>query len=109
MYFHHAGCRRGWQFFRVAVNGSGYFGFQYDFSVNKQRTTDDHSFAMYGVEVVIDDMSLELMENAELDYVLDVMGRISLLPIPMPMPLSPLSRVAVLLDARSTTWFRDRW
>jgi len=61
-------------FFRVAVNGGGCSGFQYEFSIDQNRQDDDLIFNMHGVEVVIDEMSLELVENAELDYVQDLMG-----------------------------------
>ena len=61
-------------FFRVAVNGGGCSGFQYEFSIDTQRQDDDLIFNSHGVEVVIDEMSLELVNNAELDYVQDLMG-----------------------------------
>ena len=61
-------------FFRVAVNGGGCSGFQYEFSIDNARQDDDRSFTSHGVEVVIDEMSLELVDNAELDYVQDLMG-----------------------------------
>ena len=61
-------------FFRVAVNGGGCSGFQYEFSIDTDRTEDDLSFVSHDVEVVIDEMSLELVDNAELDYVQDLMG-----------------------------------
>ena len=61
-------------FFRVAVNGGGCSGFQYEFSIDSARGDDDLSFVCHDVEVVIDDISLELVENAELDYVKDLMG-----------------------------------
>ena len=61
-------------FFRVAVNGGGCSGFQYEFSIDTARQDDDLSFVSYNVEVVIDEISLELVDNAELDYVQDLMG-----------------------------------
>ena len=61
-------------FFRVAVNGGGCSGFQYEFSIDTSRSDDDLSFTNHKVEVVIDEMSLELVDNAELDYVQDLMG-----------------------------------
>ncbi len=61
-------------FFRVAVNGGGCSGFQYEFSIDTNRLDDDLAFTSHGVEVVIDEMSLELVDNAELDYVEDLMG-----------------------------------
>ena len=61
-------------FFRVAVLGGGCSGFQYDFSIDKNRQDDDLVFVVHGVEVVVDEMSLELINHAELDYVQDLMG-----------------------------------
>ena len=61
-------------FFRVAVNGGGCSGFQYEFRIDTDRAEDDLSFVSHDVEVVIDEISLELVDNAELDYVQDLMG-----------------------------------
>ena len=61
-------------FFRVAVLGGGCSGFQYDFSIDKNRQDDDLVFVVHDVEVVVDEMSLELIDHAELDYVEDLMG-----------------------------------
>lgn len=61
-------------FFRVAVNGGGCSGFQYEFSIDTTRQDDDMTFTSHDVEVVIDEMSLELVDKAELDYVQDLMG-----------------------------------
>ena len=61
-------------FFRVAVNGGGCSGFQYEFSIDTHRQDNDLTFTSHGVEVVIDEMSLELVDNAELDYVEDLIG-----------------------------------
>ena len=61
-------------FFRVAVLGGGCSGFQYDFSIDGTKQADDRIFVSHGVEVVIDEMSLELIDTAELDYKQDLMG-----------------------------------
>ena len=61
-------------FFRVAVLGGGCSGFQYDFSIDSTIQGDDCIFASHGVEIVIDEMSLELVDTAELDYKQDLMG-----------------------------------
>ena len=61
-------------FFRVAVNGGGCSGFQYEFSIDNARQDDDLSFVSHDVEVVIDEISLELVDKSELDYVQDLMG-----------------------------------
>lgn len=68
------GAEKEGSFFRVAVNGGGCSGFQYEFSIDTHRQDDDLSFNSHDVEVIIDEMSLELVDNAELDYVQDLMG-----------------------------------
>ena len=61
-------------FFRIAVLGGGCSGFQYDFSIDNTKRADDCVFVSHGIEVVIDEMSLELVDTAELDYKQDLMG-----------------------------------
>ena len=61
-------------FFRVAVLGGGCSGFQYDFSIDVTKQSDDCVFTAHDVEIVIDAMSLELVDTAELDYKQDLMG-----------------------------------
>ena len=61
-------------FFRVAVQGGGCSGFQYDFSIDRDRQDDDLVFVVHDVEVVVDETSIELIDRAELDYVQDLMG-----------------------------------
>ena len=61
-------------FFRVAVLGGGCSGFQYNFSIDKNRQHDDLVFVNHGVEVVVDEVSIDLIDHAELDYVQDLMG-----------------------------------
>ena len=61
-------------FFRVAVLGGGCSGFQYDFSIDVTKQPDDCVFTAHDVEIVIDAMSLELIDKAELDYKQDLMG-----------------------------------
>ena len=61
-------------FFRVAVLGGGCSGFQYDFSIDVTKQPDDCVFSAHDVEIVIDAISLELVDAAELDYKQDLMG-----------------------------------
>ena len=61
-------------FFRVAVLGGGCSGFQYDFTIDQQLNNDDIVFTTHGVDVVVDNMSIEMIDRAELDYVQDLMG-----------------------------------
>jgi len=61
-------------FLRIAVSGGGCSGFQYGFSFDDQRNDDDFVFERNGVAVVVDDISLGLLNGAELDFVEDLMG-----------------------------------
>ncbi|HUB96741.1 MAG TPA: iron-sulfur cluster insertion protein ErpA [Stellaceae bacterium] len=61
-------------FLRLAVSGGGCSGFQYGFSFDEERHDEDFVFAHGGVEVVIDEVSLELVKGAEIDFVEDMMG-----------------------------------
>ena len=61
-------------FFRVSVLGGGCSGFQYDFSIDTTKQQDDCVFTAHEVLIVIDAMSLQLVDAAELDYKQDLMG-----------------------------------
>lgn len=59
---------------RVSVSGGGCSGFQYGFSFDTERNADDHLFERDGARVVIDDVSLELLSGAEIDFVEELAG-----------------------------------
>ena len=61
-------------FLRIAVSGGGCSGFQYGLSFDDQRNDDDFVFERDGVTVVVDDVSLGLLNGAEVDFVEDLMG-----------------------------------
>jgi iron-sulfur cluster insertion protein len=61
-------------FLRIAVSGGGCSGFQYGLSFDEQRNPDDFVFERDGVQVVVDDVSLDLLNGAELDFIEDLMG-----------------------------------
>jgi len=61
-------------FLRIAVSGGGCSGFQYGLSFDEQRNEDDCVFERDGVGVVIDEVSLGLLNGAEVDFVEDLMG-----------------------------------
>ena len=61
-------------FLRIAVSGGGCSGFQYGLSFDDQTNPDDRVFARDGVAVVVDDLSLDLLNGAEVDFVEDLMG-----------------------------------
>src|SRR5690554_5551526 len=59
---------------RVTVSGGGCSGFQYGFSFDKEVRGDDVSFSRDGVTVLVDDVSLDLLAGAEIDYVEELIG-----------------------------------
>ena len=61
-------------FLRIAVSGGGCSGFQYGLTFDDQRNSDDFIFERDGVAVIVDDVSLGLLNGAEVDFVEDLMG-----------------------------------
>jgi iron-sulfur cluster insertion protein len=61
-------------FLRLAVSGGGCSGFRYDFSFDRARKTDDLAFERDGVILIVDEVSLDLVKGAEIDFVEDMMG-----------------------------------
>jgi iron-sulfur cluster insertion protein len=61
-------------FLRIAVSGGGCSGFKYGFSFDAQRNPDDVVFERDGVGLVVDEVSLDLLNGAEIDFVEDMMG-----------------------------------
>ncbi|WP_119678289.1 iron-sulfur cluster insertion protein ErpA [Indioceanicola profundi] len=59
---------------RLSVSGGGCSGFQYGFSFDATANEDDHLFEHAGSKVVVDDVSLDLLSGAEVDFVEDLMG-----------------------------------
>ena len=59
---------------RVAVLGGGCSGFQYKFDFDDTVNDDDHVFERDGVKVVVDDVSLDLLAGAQLDYKDELIG-----------------------------------
>ena len=59
---------------RIAVSGGGCSGFQYGFSFDDRKNDDDFIFERDGVGVVVDEVSLDLLAGAEIDFVEDLMG-----------------------------------
>lgn len=59
---------------RVSVEGGGCSGFQYKFDLIAKPESDDFVIEKAGAKVVIDPMSLQYMEGAEIDFVDDLLG-----------------------------------
>ncbi len=63
------------KFFRIAINGGGCSGFQYEFRIDAERAADDVAFAQGAATVVVDQASLGFMAGATVDFVDDLMGQ----------------------------------
>ncbi len=61
-------------FLRISVSGGGCSGFQYGLSFDDNKNPDDVTFEKGGVAVVVDEVSLDLLAGAEVDFVEDLMG-----------------------------------
>jgi iron-sulfur cluster insertion protein len=61
-------------FLRIAVSGGGCSAFQYGLSFHEERNPDDVVFEHGGVRVVVDEVSLDLLNGSEVDFVEDLMG-----------------------------------
>jgi iron-sulfur cluster insertion protein len=53
---------------RVYINGGGCSGFQYGFAFEEAAEADDLRLIQEGVTVLVDPISLQYLEGAELDY-----------------------------------------
>jgi iron-sulfur cluster assembly accessory protein len=59
---------------RISVEGGGCSGFQYKFDFDTTRQPDDVAIEREGATVLVDEVSLQYMGGAELDYVEDLIG-----------------------------------
>jgi iron-sulfur cluster insertion protein len=59
---------------RVFITGGGCSGFQYGFTFDEEVAEDDFGLEKGGVAVVIDPMSYQYLEKAEVDYKEDLQG-----------------------------------
>ena len=59
---------------RVYVQGGGCSGFQYGFAFDEDVNEGDESFVTDGVTLLVDPMSMQYLEGAEVDYVEGLQG-----------------------------------
>lgn len=59
---------------RVFVQGGGCSGFQYGMALEGNIREQDTVVEEHGVKVVIDEISIEYIQGASIDYIEDVMG-----------------------------------
>lgn len=66
-------CDKG-VYFRISVNGGGCSGFQYEFDYKASKAEKDIEFTYNGATVLVDEISIELIGGAQLDYSEDLGG-----------------------------------
>jgi iron-sulfur cluster assembly protein len=59
---------------RVFISGGGCSGFQYGMALEGNIRENDNAYDMHGVKVVIDEVSIDYLRGATIDYVDDLMG-----------------------------------
>jgi iron-sulfur cluster assembly accessory protein len=60
---------------RVAVNGGGCSGFQYEFQLTDAPADDDLVIERAGAKALVDPVSQEFLAGSEIDFVDDLMGQ----------------------------------
>ena len=60
---------------RIAVNGGGCSGFQYEFSLNAAPEADDLTVERDGALLLVDSVSMVHMAGSTVDFVDDLMGQ----------------------------------
>ena len=59
---------------RIAVEGGGCSGFQYDIKLEEKESDDDTVFNKNGAKVIIDSVSLEFLAGATIDFSEELIG-----------------------------------
>jgi iron-sulfur cluster insertion protein len=59
---------------RLAVNGGGCSGFQYEFNIDKNRDAEDLAFEKDGATVLVDTVSMLYVDGSVLDFEDNLMG-----------------------------------
>ena len=59
---------------RTFIQGGGCAGFSYGFTFDSEQNGDDFEFPIGAWKVLIDSMSMQYLQGAEIDYQEDIMG-----------------------------------
>lgn len=62
------------KYFRITVLGGGCSGFQYKFDFENLKNEDDILIHNEKIDVIIDETSMELIQNSKIDYVHELIG-----------------------------------
>ena len=61
-------------FFRITVLGGGCAGFQYKFDFDNQKNDEDVLFKTNKISILVDKISLDLINGSKIDYVNELIG-----------------------------------
>ena len=61
--------------FRVAVQGGGCSGFQYEFGFEPEAAEDDLILEKDGAKVLVDSVSIAYLKGSEIDFVDELIGQ----------------------------------
>ncbi len=59
---------------RLAVEGGGCSGFQYQFDLVDRAEPDDHRIEFEGATALVDDISVALVKGSEIDFIDELAG-----------------------------------
>lgn len=59
---------------RVFVQGGGCSGFSYGFTLDEEQNEDDFDFAYDEIKVLVDSMSMQYLQDSEIDFKEDAMN-----------------------------------
>tara|TARA_B100001175_G_C19324710_1_gene549494 strand:+ start:111 stop:437 length:327 start_codon:yes stop_codon:yes gene_type:complete len=62
------------EFFRITVSGGGCAGFQYKFNFDNLKNNEDIVIETSKFNILIDDISLNLIKGSTIDYVTELIG-----------------------------------
>lgn len=60
---------------RVFVQGGGCSGFQYGFALDTDKADDDWDVGRDGISILVDSMSAQYLDGAQIDYMDDFMSK----------------------------------
>lgn len=59
---------------RMFIQGGGCSGFSYGFTLDEIQNEDDFNIESHGVQILVDSMSAQYVQGAEVDFVNDITG-----------------------------------
>ena len=62
------------KYFRITVLGGGCAGFQYKFDFDNKKNDNDLTFQKKNITILIDNISINLINGSKIDYVNELIG-----------------------------------